>query len=329
MGDQKMFFADNIMDLDDATVAGLIKAKYKAETGKTFEGEVSQFAIDSQRRQWSNKAAVLINNSANEMTSMPDARIQNILNLKLEPNTGGEAFVRQVTKFQSFGTAVTYYQWAQRLAADIDPEDTDLIFRGIVKSGFFGESDEGAVFNSKAATSLASLFVSSMIANAVMEEALSYVTNTHQQMITPEGKSNIGKKFTRYAANSLGIAGPIFDSISGSIQNGSSIQLSVLPILSSAVRPISNIAKPMYAEGTEGNRLGATAAAVTYEAANYLGLTRHPFTQALFTQWIGNRLQEQMLGERAYKSKMTRAENSGKLNWLDDVEDMLNQLFAN
>ena len=329
MGDQKMFFADNIMDLDDATVAGLIKAKYKAETGKTFEGEVSQFAIDSQRRQWSNKAAVLINNSANEMTSMPDARIQNILSLKLEPNTGGEAFVRQVTKFQSFGTAVTYYQWAQRLAADIDPEDTDLIFRGIVKSGFFGESDEGAVFNSKVATSLASLFVSSMIANAVVEEALSYVTNTHQQMITPEGKSNIGKKFTRYAANSLGIAGPIFDSISGSIQNGSSIQLSVLPILSSAVRPISNIAKPMYAEGTEGNRLGATAAAVTYEAANYLGLTRHPFTQALFTQWIGNRLQEQMLGERAYKSKMTRAENRGKLNWLDDIEDMLNQLFAN
>ena len=309
MGNHKMFFADALADLDDNTVQQFLEAQgYK---------DITAEAIERYRANLCDKASVMINAGANEMTSLPTARSTNALNLWTTANTPVGELLRVITKYQSFAMAVTQLHWGRRLAQHVNMADP--LYKNIIQASF-GVDPIGTTRDALG------FVVSGMLVQLVMDELVSSATGNYKSWTNEKGDFNFDK-LVKAMASTSGITGPIFDAVTSSFEmrgTGGGLAFSVAPTYSNILRNVSDIYKAGTRESTEGQRPQAIAAALGQTIAAQTGISKHILTQAFWSATIGDYLNRWSMGPESYYARRARREREGyQPNWARQLIDYM------
>lgn len=278
-----------------------IRARYAAE--------ITADDIRNYRETLLDKASILVNIGANEMTSLPNTRIQNMLTgYFTEPDTKWGIAAAAATKFQSFGMAVTQIQFGRRLATYADEARDNYLFRSVLDSAF---ATPGAA--SAATQDMVGFLVGCTITNAIINEILGGLSGRHKGWTDEEGKLNVDKIGAAFS-QSIGILGPVYDGIMSAFEQrgkGGGITFSAFPVPSAVIRAGSNITTALTRESTEGQRGKALAGAMIQNFGDMTGLSRHVATQAAWVWMIGDRAKRWSMGDKAYRQYVRRLERAG------------------
>jgi hypothetical protein len=343
LADHQMFFADLITEIDDETLRQHIHAQRMLDAEEEvkhvrkneaqvlndkeeriadkdigahhirarYNKEITPDDIRNYRELLSDKAAILVNISANEMTSLPNARVQNMLNgYVADPNSFRGVAMQAITKFQSFGMAVTQIQFGRKLASHMNEERDSYLFRNVLESAFATPEQAG-----ETTKDLLGFLVSCTLVNALINDAIA-MTGRRKGWTNEEGEFN-WDKISSALSQAIGIMGPIYDGImSAFVQRGQGggINFSVLPVPSAAIRAASNVTSALTRESTEGARAQALAGAMIQNVGDLTGLSRHAFTQAAWIWLIGDRAKKWSMGEQAWRQHIRRLQREGFQN---------------
>ena len=276
-----------------------------------YNKEITPEDIRNYRELLSDKAAILVNISANEMTSLPNARVQNMLNgYVADPNSLRGVAMQAVTKFQSFGMAVTQIQFGRKLASHMNEDRDSYLFRNVLESAFATPEQAG-----ETTKDLLGFLVSCTLVNALINDAIA-MTGRRKGWTNEEGEFN-WDKISSALSQATGIMGPIYDGImSAFVQRGQGggINFSVLPVPSAAIRAASNVTSALTRESTEGARAQALAGAMIQNVGDLTGLSRHALTQAAWIWLIGDRAKKWSMGEQAWRQHIRRLQREGFQN---------------
>ena len=267
---------------------------------------------------------MIVNVSADEMTTIPTARVQGALSLATDPNTWLGMGIRALTQFQSFGTGVTFYHWGRRMAAHMTPDNP--LFNNI----FF-------CLNGGWTTAMSMVgFVSELaLAQFLINEAVSGAAGTRKAVFSNgEFRGDIlSEKIIKAYVDQAGIMAPMLDAIVTGFEKGrgagGGFALSVLPSGSTLLGQASRVAQAATKESTQGNRAQAIGAALATNASYYTGLPNHALTQAAWNFIIGDKLTEWQQGANYNRYKSNRIRNGYVPTWIqnatgsDSLVDML------
>ena len=300
--DYKMFFPDLVDQLSDNELSALMKQNKLSET---------KIGIQKYRAYLKDKASLLINTSADEMTSIPKSRIQGALTFNALPNTFQNFFMNTVMQFQSFGAAVNFYQWGRRLAAHAT---ADSSFNHLLFELAGHPSSALSIGQFVAESALVEFFISEMLAN---------VKGTNRYMINDRGEFQGDVAFDK-TSSAIGAAcglGNIVVQMTLSMfmkakGQGGGLSIPVLPAVSRAQQQVARITDALTKKSTEGNRGQAVAGAIGENLADMAGLPNQPFAHAAWAFLIGDSFKKWQYGDR-YNAIMTQRAHRGYApSWL-------------
>lgn len=307
LGDSKLFFPELLIDLTDDELKAAMEKQGIAITAEN---------ISNYKQSLVDKASMIVNVSADEMTTIPTARVQGALSLAQDPNTWLGMGIRALTQFQSFGTGVNFYHWGRRLASQMDMNDPLFNKMLCCTAGFGSTAKEMAGFVAELA-----LF------QFILNEVVSGMAGTRKAM-TVDGEVNAGnitEKVTKAVVDQAGIMGPLLDAIVTGFERGrgagGGFALSVLPAGSTLLGQASRVAQAATKESTKDNRAQAIGGALITNAGYYTGLPNLVYTQAAWNFLIGDKLTEWQQGSNYSRYRSNRARNGYVPTWLQNATD--------
>lgn len=314
-GNAPMFFADLILDLPDEKIASHLKAQGRQATEQN---------ITMYRQHLADKAGMLVNVGADEMTSLPTARVQGALYVGHNPNTWAGFGFGSALQFQTFGAAVNYYHWGRRLASHMVPGDE--VFNKFLMS---------VAWQSAAPDMMG--YVSEMaLSQFFINEAIAELSGNNRRLVNNAGEFQadalVGKIGKAYA-DQLGFFGPALDAVVTGITSprgmGGGVALSVLPSLSSATKKIGRVYDAATKESLKGHRGKAIAGALLQNTAEMTGITNQPFLQPLWMLTFGDMLTEWQKGPRYEEYMRQRRRKGYGPSWLRYAWDGVTDVFTN
>ena len=314
-GNAPMFFPDLVAELSDEQIAGYLKAQAKP---------VTERAIQMYRQNLVDKAAMLVNVGADEMTSIPTARIQGALFVGHNPNTWAGFGFGSVLQFQTFGAAVNYYHWGRRLATHM--VQGDETFNKFLMS----------VAWQSAAPDMLGYISELALSQYFINEAISEVSGTNRRLYNDagqfQGDALVGKIGKAYS-DQLGFFGPALDAVITGVTSprgmGGGIALPVLPSASSATKKVGRIYDAATKESVKGHRGKAIAGAVIQDVAEMTGIPNQPLLQAAWSLILGDTLTEWQKGNTYNKYMRQRRKKGYGPSWLQYGWDTGTSLFTN
>lgn len=301
-GDFKMFFPDLVSELSDDQIAGYLKAQAKPVTPQS---------IQAYRQVLTDKASMLINVGADEMTSIPTARVQGALSVGLNPNTWAGFGVNTLLQFQTFGAAVNYYHWGRRLATHMVQGD-ETFNKFLASIAWQSAAPDMVGFVSELA-----------VAQFFVNEAISELSGNNRRLVNDRGDFQgdaLAEKLGKAFADQLGFFGPVLDALVTGITTpqgkGGGIALSVLPTASTTTRKIQRITDAATKDATKGSRASAIGAAAFQDIAEMTGVPNQPMLQALWSLVIGDYLTELQKGTNYDRYMRQRRRRGYGPSWL-------------
>ena len=301
LGEAKLFFPELLIDLSDDEVVSIMKGENIAITPEN---------ISRYRQALVDKASMIVNVSANEMTTIPTARIQGALLFGHDPNTWAGMGLSALTQFQSFGTGVTFYHWGRKIASHLDPNDE--LYNKIVLYAF----------DKSTAVDMAGFVAELAVYQFILNEMVAGIAGTRKTMTDEAGNprvDNITEKTVKAIVDQAGVMGPLLDAIVTNFEKGrgqgGGIALSLLPSGSSLLGQVSRVAQAATKESTKDNRAQAVGAALIQNAAYYTGIPQHVLTQAAWALLIGDKLTEWQQGTNYNRYMNMRARNGYVPSW--------------
>lgn len=292
--DFKLFIPDNLLNISDDV--------FKKEMQARGFDPNSKIAFDNFRNDMYEKASILINSSADEMTTLPTYRTANAMSFGANPASGlGQGF-KILTKFQSFGMACTQIHFGRRVAQYCDTTDTANV--QTIWNMLLGRAGNPAG-TGKAWASIAHLMITTSMAQLMIDEAMDYAKGQHQPFLDKDGKLNKGKIVDPIIA-STGIFSPILDGSVGKLAQGnrttSGIQIQAAPAVQEFYRDVTRVAKPLFEEDLDTEeRLSRFTAASTAVFAKKAAVSNYALTSLVWRHAVGGWLEEQERGAKNYR----------------------------
>ena len=291
--DFALFIPDNLLDVPDDVFKKAMKAK-------GFNPD-NKIAFDNFRNDMYEKASILINSSADEMTTLPTYRTTNAMSLGVNPSSGLGQFLGAITKFQSFGMACTQIHFGRRLAQYCDTEDTanvQTIYRLLT-----GRS--GLEKFSKGMGSLAHLMIATSMAQLMIDEALDAAKGQTQGFTDNKGRFNLPKVVDPIIA-STGIFSPFLDATAGKLAQGNSLTsgflIQAMPAANAMWRDVEKLAiKPWFDRDADaGEKFKRFGAAFANVLAQKMAISNYALTSLVWRHAVGGWLEEQERGAKKY-----------------------------
>ena len=301
--DFKLFIPDNLLNISDDV--------FRKEMEVRKLNPDNKVSFDNFRNDLYEKASLLINSSADEMTTLPTYRTANAMSLGLNPRSGiGEA-LGAVMKFQSFGMACTQMHFGRRIAKYCNTSDSanvQTIWRAL-----FGAA--GADATKVMYGGLAHLMITTSMAQFIMDEAMDAMKGQTQALTDEKGKVNVSK-IVDPIISSTGAFQPILDGTIGRLAQGnmttSGINLQAVPALSSAWRGAVKVLKPWADdEASISEKAGRSAAAFANNMANQFAVSNYVLTSLVWRHAVGGWLEEQERGAKNYRKYIKNKKHSG------------------
>ena len=313
--DKKMFLPELGREISDAAIS-----KHLQKQGL----EINATAIRLYRQNLLDKAQVLVNTSANELTSIPSVRIQGMLSLYSNPNDWIGAIAGIITQFQSFGVAVNFYHWGRRLATHMDP-----------KNPLFNNFLACALGSPSTAIDMAGFIAEMAIFQGLINELLGNLTGTNKSIINEDSEVQwdiVADKISRAIVDQSGALGMALDTIVSVFSTGSGkgggISIPIAPSASHVLRQAGTVFDALTRESTEGQRGKALAGALLQNTGENLGIAKHPCTQALWQVIIGDKLTEWQQGENYYRYLKQRESNGYRPSWVHNISNSIYDRFT-
>lgn len=314
----KLFFADNA----DRIPAEELRAFLQKQMGKR---KVTDLMVEQYRTRLADNAAILINKGADEMTTLPNIRVNDTLALGTMAGSMSGEIVRSFTKFQSFPMAVTKIHWGRKAAGFFDEEQLATEFsNNMFRQLFFSttNTDKAAVVGS-----FTGFLIEAMLAQMVVGEALNTLSGvSHKTWKDSKGEWNPAW-FMNYLGQALGIGGVVLDMATNALVQrgtGGGIALPGLPVVSALARPASEILTAATRESTKGHRAEAVSAATVKSLVGLTGFSTAPMFQAAWMYTIGDHLQEMAMGPKAYREYRKRLyKGAWTPGWFAEAMDSL------
>lgn len=297
----KIFIPYYVDDLSDEVLATALRKRGKAH---------SKLAIENYRSQLMDKVSILINNSASEMVSLPNMRVQSMLVRGGAPGAGSTALMAAATQFQSFGAAVNFIHWGRTYANHIDYDS--MMFEHLLKQC----TGWGGVFKD-----VGSLIASGAVWSLAINEMLAAVKGNHQSITGEDGEIQfgvIGKKLTRAITDQTGFFGMIIDGVMGAFEAGfgvgGGVAFPAFPAVSALLGAVSRPIRAVTREGTEGHKVEAFLGGVGESVARMTGIPIHPLTTLAWNLNIGDYLTYLQMGDEGWRRRQRRREREGYAN---------------
>ena len=303
--DFKLFIPDNLLNISDDV--------FKKEMQARGFDPNSKIAFDNFRNDMYEKASILINSSADEMTTLPTYRTTTVMSFGANPSSGlGQGF-QILTKFQSFGMACTQIHFGRRVAQYCDTTDTANVHT--ILNTLLGRAGDPAS-TGKAWASIAHLMITTSMAQLIIDEAMDYATGQHQPIYDKEGKFNKGKIIDPIIA-STGIFSPIIDGLVGKLVHGNSttsgIQIQAAPAAQELYRDVTRVAKPLFEEDLDaGERFSRFTAASAAVLAKKAAVSNYVLTSLVWRHKVGGWLEEQERGAKNYRRDIEGKRREGQ-----------------
>lgn len=301
----KMFFPQLVEKIPEDTLKQFMKDQKLA---------ITDISIQRYKQNLMDKVSVLINSSADEMTSIPTSRIQGALGVHTMPNSGTNFFFNTVLQFQSFGAAINYYQHARRLAAYTT---NDTAFNHLLYE-FIGHPSS--------AVSMAQFIAESTLVEAFVGELVKSVSGTNRMLVNDEGEFQpevAVDKALEYVGSSTGLVNMLIQTIfSGLTQakgQGGGLAIPALPALSTALQKGDRIMGALTKESVEGQRGKAVAGAIAEDASDVLAIVNAPYFKAAWQYMIGDTFREWQQGDRAEAIATQRAHRGYAPSWVRHI----------
>lgn len=320
LGAENFFIPNNIVELGDDVVRDFMKAhpdKFPV---------IDDLTVRRYKTSLANKASILINDAADEMCCIPNARIRSMLLMDSDPNTRTGLAWRTITQFQSFGASLCWYHWGRRMMSFIGQNDNLFTRQAFVQ---YAKTIGGWGQAAPQALSFAGMVAECAFITFLINEFLSTITGTRQAFHDREGKlqlDSIGKKAMRAIIDQTGVAGVALDAVMGVFDfgrgTGGGLSLSVAPVPSSLISGTAKVAQAGMRAGNEGRRLQAIGAQTVSNILQTTGIPRHPFLQALYTMSIGDWLDQMSMGDSAYNRRYLRRYKENYMNPVDFKENV-------
>lgn len=299
----KLFIPDNLLNISDDV--------FKQEMIARKIDPNNKVAFDNFRNEMYEKASILINSSADEMTTLPTYRTANAMSMGLNPTSGVGQFVGAFTKFQSFGMACTQIHFGRRIAQYCNTQDAanvQTIHRMLLGVG-------GVDATKKIYGGLAHLMIATSVGQLIIDEAMDALKGQSQSFTDEQGRFNWGKVVDPIIA-ATGIASPILDGTIGKLAQGnmttSGLSLQAFPSLSAFWRDVTKVAKPLASDDTTvGEKVGRSTAAFANVVAQKTGISNHVLTSLVWRHAVGGWLEEQERGAKNYRRYIQSKQRAG------------------
>lgn len=326
LGDERFFLPNNIINLSEDVVRDFMKAhpdKFPV---------INDMTVSRYRTSLANKASILINDAADEMCCIPNARIKSMLLMDSDPNTRTGLAWRALTQFQSFGASLLWYHWGRRAMSFLSQTD-NLFTRNAFLQYAMSTGGWGAA--APMALSMTGMVAECAFVTFLINEALSAVSGTRQAFRDREGNwqlDAIGKKAARAVVDQTGALGVGLDAVMGVFDfgrgSGGGLALSVAPVPSSLISGAAKVAQAGMRPGNEGRRLQAMGAQTVSNLMQTTGIPRHPMLQAIYTMTLGDYLDQMSMGDEAYNRRYMRRYKDNYMNPVD-ARDKIKSIFTN
>ena len=300
--DYKMFFPQMVETISDDTLKQFMKEQKLA---------ITDLSVKKYRQNLMDKVSVLINSSADEMTSIPTSRIQGALGMHALPNSGTNFFFNTVLQFQSFGAAINYYQWARRLASYTtnDTAFNHLLFE------FAGHPSS--------AMSIAQFVAESALIEAFVGETVKGLSGTNRMLVNDEGEfqSDVAwDKTLEYIGGSAGLVNillqTLFSGLTQAKGQGGGLAIPALPSVSTVLQKGERLMGAATKESVKGQRGKAIVGAIAENIADATGIVNAPYLKAAWQYIIGDTFREWQQGDRAQAIATQRAHRGYAPSWV-------------
>lgn len=313
--DFQFFAPDLLLDITDDELAAFMKKQSML---------VNKTTIDRYRNNLVDRASMLMNASANEMVSMPSARVQGLMFLGNDPNSWRGVGLSTLMQFQSFGAAVNYYQWGRRLANHMDINDPLFSKFFLAISGWGDTAKDMAGFVTEMA-----------VMQYIINEMVAGVAGNRRSIHNNRGEIQadaITEKVIKAYLDQTGLASPMLDAIVTGITQprgqGGGISLSVFPTASNVTTKVQRITNAATKKSTEGQRGKAITGAVLQDIFDFTGAPNHPFSQAAWGLIFGDKLLEWQMGTNYNNWLRQRRRRGFEPSWIQNrVNDVTELLY--
>ena len=300
----KLFIPDNLLNISDEV--------FKEELKLRKINPENKVALANLKNELYEKASILINSGADEMTTLPTHRTTNAMSLGLNPRGGFGEFLGAVTKFQSFGMACTQMHFGRRIAKYCDTTDAaniQTIFTALF--GAAGPEATGKIYGSLAHL----LFVTGM-AQFMMNEAMDAFKGQSQSFTDKEGRFNWGDKVIDPLISSTGAFAPVLDGLVGTLARGQGgtggFAIQAVPSVSTFRRHVVRVAKPWFDdEASFGEKAKRSGAAFGGVMAHQLAISNYALTSLVWRHALGGWLEEQERGAENYRRYIKNRKRQG------------------
>lgn len=298
-----LFIPDNLLDLPDEVFINEMKRRSLNPNNKV--------AFDSFRNSMYDKASILINSSADEMTTLPTNRTANAMTLNVGPDTGIGHLLSAIGKFQSFGMACTQMHFGRRIAQYCNTEDSahiQTIWRTLL-----GMGNPEAM--GKAYGGVAYLMATSAVANYMMDEVIDTLKGQRQGWTDKKGRIN-HSKYVDPIVSSTGIASSTLDGLVGNLARGGmntgGFVVQAVPALSVIKRDLVRLSKPLFDDDADaGEKTSRFLAASANVLAQKCALSNYAFSSLIWQHAIGGWLEEQERGAKKYRRSIKSRQRQG------------------
>jgi hypothetical protein len=302
---QKLFFVDNLQDLSDDVIAKHLEAQGM---------RVSKESITNYRYKLLDKAVAMIETGADELTSIPSARIQGMLSMWNDQNSGPAVIMNIMSQFQSYPAALTFYHHFRRLASFVDPSDP--MWNNVVWEGLTANSGAGG-------KSLMGQLMTSAITEALVGTGVSWMQGKGKTYRKKDGSLDVpamAQDTTGTIAAASGLPGMLVTTIESGLESargrGGGFNLQAGPMLGQIISLLSKPVGAATRKGAEGHRAKAVGGALLEDVAQLLPTNYVP-TKALWSCTIADQLQRMQYGTQYYSLK--RRQEEGKVNWANEA----------
>ena len=300
----KLFIPDNLLNISDDV--------FKRELALRKIDPENPRALANLKNELYEKASILINASADEMTTLPTYRTANAMSLGHGPKGGWGEFLGAVTKFQSFGMACTQMHFGRRIAQYCDTTDTANV--QVIHRALFGAA--GGEATKKIYGGLAHLMFVTSMAQFMMNEAMDLVKGQSQSFTDEKGRFNWADKVVDPVIASTGIFSPLLDGLVGTLARGQGgtggFSIQAVPAVSTIRRAGVRISKPWFDdEASVGEKAWRSGAAFTGVLANQFAISNWALSSLAWRHMLGGWLEEQERGAENYRRNITGRKRQG------------------
>lgn len=302
--DYTMFIPDNLLNISDDV--------FLTEMGgRHFKDIHNKVMLEDFKNEMYMKASILINSSADEMTTLPTYRTQTAMSLGRNKNEGIGAAMNVIFKYRSFGLACTQIHFGRRVAQMIDTTDTRNV-QNIFNRAFCLWQDPKSI--GKVTQSVGGLIVSTAFAQMIMNEVIDAARGRHQSFVDEKGKLNISKIIDPLI-DSTGAFEPLLDGTIGKWAQGNmttaGLTMQIAPPISNFFRDATRLLKPFVSEDAQGERGKRFAAAFTGTMAKNLALSEWMGSALIYNNIVGAWLEEQEKGAKQYRRMVKGKQRQG------------------